>query len=45
MREFYAIKSQIHYLNNPKYTEVLSGKHSELQYKAMIYEVQSLIRR
>ena len=45
MRESYALKTQIHDTNTPKYMETLSGENLEEYFKAMDDEIQSLTRR
>ena len=44
-RESYALKTQSHDPDTPTYIEVLSGENSEEYFKAMDYEIQSLMRR
>ena len=45
MRESYAFKTQSHDPDTPTYMEALSGENPEEYFKAMDYEIQSLIRR
>ena len=45
MREFYALKTQIHDPDTPTYMEALSGKNLEEYFKAMDDEIQSLMKR
>ena len=45
MREYYDLKTQSHYPDTPTYMEALSGENLEEYFKAMDYEIQSLMRR
>ena len=45
MRKYYVIISQSHDPDTPKYMEALSGESLGEYFKAMDYEVQSLMRR
>ena len=44
MREYYVLKSQIHFPVTPTYMESLSGENADDYYKVMYDEIQSLMR-
>ena len=44
-RESYALKTQSHDPDTPKYMEELSGEHVDKYYKAMDYEIKIIMRR
>ena len=44
IRESYALKTQSHEHDTPTYMEALSGENPEEYFKAMDYEIQSLMR-
>ena len=45
MREYYVIKYQSHDPDTPTFMESLSGENVDEYYKAMDYEIQSLMKR
>ena len=45
MREYYVIKYQSHDPDTPTFMESLSGENVDEYYKAMNYEIQSLMKR
>ena len=45
MREYYVLKSQIHYPDTSTYMEYLSDENAEENFKAMDDKIQSLTRR